>query len=56
MIADPHQQTPTPSEKAAKMLGITQPRRRIVASNNKNPNFKGNGLYLHRWEISMKIH
>eukprot|EP01083_Nonionella_stella_P009408 27136_1 len=38
VIADPHQQTPTPSEKAARMLGLPYPRRRIVASSNTNTN------------------
>ena len=40
VIADPHQQTPTPSEKAARMLGIPYPRRRIVA-NKGSPNAAG---------------
>ena len=43
VIADPHQQTPTPSEKAARMLGLPYPRRRIVA-NTDDDTKKNNNL------------
>ena len=43
VIADPHQQTPTPSEKAARMLGIPYPRRRIVANSSPNGGGAGSG-------------